>query len=156
MGRHGRQRLLSPRRSGQAMIEIVPAILIFAMVISAALRYFEIFRNAVESEQVARNLIMAKIANSGTLTTPASQLNNPLQPTPSDRSTRPVTLQIEGAAVPVVENNIFVDPGVVCFSVYPPDWKRVYSTSQIFVYGGSAERPPVQIMTYASICRRSP
>ncbi len=138
------------------MIEIVPAILIFAMVISAALRYFEIFRGAVESEQVARNLMMAKIGNSGTLTTPASQLANPAQTTPSDRGTTPLQMDIEGGRASVVESNVFIDPTVTCFSTYPPEWKKLYSTSQIFVYGGAREATPIQITTYATICRKAP
>jgi hypothetical protein len=138
------------------MIEIIPAILIFAMVVSASLRYFEIFRGAVEAEQVARNLMMAKIGNSGTMTTPASQLINPAQASPTDAGTKPIVMDIEGSAAPVIESNAFIDTSVTCFSTFPTDWKKLYSTSQIFVYGGATEPNPVQITTYASVCRKAP
>jgi hypothetical protein len=150
MDRHGRQRLL--KKNGQAIIEILPAILIFIMVLSACLRYFEVFRDAVEKEQVARNLMFAKIGNSGTLTTPASQLTNPGT---QDPSTNGIQFDIEGGRVPVLVTNAFVDRSVGCFAVFPPSWKKQTPTSDIFAPGSGGGFPPVQVNTYAVIHRNA-
>ncbi len=153
MDRYGRQRLLKRRSGGQALIEILPATLIFVMVISVTLRYFEIFRDAVEKEQVARNLLFAKIGNSGTLTTPPSQLANPRQINPQDTATSPIQFDIEGGRVAVDSTNAFVGSDATCFSAFPPDWRK---ENPIFFPGiGSGAFPSVFVLTYAVIYRNA-
>ena len=135
------------------MIEILPAVLIFVMVLTAILQYFTVFRGAVENEQVVRNLMLAKIANSGTLTTPAGQLSNSSQTQPRDTSTPGLQMDVEGRRGIVVPTNVFVDHKNPCFSVFPPEWKQNLPTSGIFAMGAQKGFPSIQLVTYAVIYR---
>jgi len=56
-------------KKGQALFEIIPSFIIFAMIVSAGLSYFRIMRFVTIRQEVARNLAFGKIDNSGSLTT---------------------------------------------------------------------------------------
>ena len=58
---------------GQALIEVLPAILLFIIVIAASLVFFIGIRESFQMQEAARNAAFAKIANSGPLISPASR-----------------------------------------------------------------------------------
>ncbi len=62
-------------KSGQALIEFLPAIILFFVVIGASLIFFIGLRESFHMQVAARNAIFAKIRNSGPLVTPAGALN---------------------------------------------------------------------------------
>jgi len=62
-------------KSGQALIEFLPAILLFFVVIGASLVFFIGLRESFHMQISARNAIFAKIRNSGPLVTPPGALN---------------------------------------------------------------------------------
>ncbi|MEZ4814694.1 MAG: hypothetical protein R3A80_05745 [Bdellovibrionota bacterium] len=62
-------------KSGQALIEFLPAIILFFVVIGASLVFFIGLRESFHMQIAARNAIFAKIRNSGPLVTPAAALN---------------------------------------------------------------------------------
>jgi hypothetical protein len=156
MGRHGRQQLLSSSsrgRKGQAIIELLPAVIIFFTVVVAALNYFRVMRAAVIRQESARNALFAVISNSGTLTTPPNLLQDPRGQgmTPNGAGL------IEGGAGNA--NNVLAAPQFVgadarCFSVTPPELNLGVETKlmPMFSSGGT---PTVKILTYAVI-NRSP
>jgi Flp pilus assembly protein TadG len=59
----------SNRRSGQALVEFVPSVLVFLLVVSAAVQYFRYMSQAISVQEVLRNAAFSVINNSGTLTT---------------------------------------------------------------------------------------
>lgn len=61
-------------KSGQALIEFLPAIILFFVVIGASLVFFIGLRESFHMQIAARNAMFAKIRNSGPLITPAGAL----------------------------------------------------------------------------------
>jgi hypothetical protein len=61
------------QKSGQALIEFIPVLFAFLFIFTAAMSFFEVMKNATIVQEMGRNLAFAKIANSGTLTTPLDQ-----------------------------------------------------------------------------------
>lgn len=61
-------------KSGQALIEFLPAIILFFVVIGASLVFFIGLRESFHMQVAARNAIFAKIRNSGPLVTPSGAL----------------------------------------------------------------------------------
>ncbi len=59
-------------KSGQAMIELIPAILLFFIVIIASMVFFIGLRESFHMQIAARNAMFAKIRNSGPLISPPS------------------------------------------------------------------------------------
>jgi len=55
-------------KSGQAIIEFVPAMVLFFIVLSAGFSYYRLMRSAQIREEAVRNVIFQKINYSGTLT----------------------------------------------------------------------------------------
>lgn len=64
----------SLKNSGQAVMELLPAMMMFFIVLFACLSYFRAMRSAVMREEAVRNVAFAKINNSGTLTTMPNQI----------------------------------------------------------------------------------
>jgi hypothetical protein len=57
-------------KSGQAMIEFLPAILLFFVIIAASIVFFIGLRESFNMQMAARNALFAKIRNSGPLVSP--------------------------------------------------------------------------------------
>ena len=65
-------------RSGQAMIEFLPAVLLFFVIIGTSLVFFIGLRESFQMQIAARNAMFAKIRNSGPLISTANtDLNHP-------------------------------------------------------------------------------
>ncbi len=149
MGRHGRQQLLSPHRSlrrGQAIVELLPAVIVFFTVIVAALNYFRVMRAAVIRQEAVRNQVFALINNSGTLTTPPNLLDQV-------SATNTVQAGIEG--VPIIKTHSFVAGTSSCFIVFPPDPVASVETPLLSMFSSGGATPTVNFMTYAVIHRQS-
>lgn len=71
--------MLTARRktsqSGQAMIEFLPAILLFMIIIVSSLVFFIGLRESYQMQVAARNSVFAKIRNSGPLISSGGALN---------------------------------------------------------------------------------
>lgn len=61
-------------KSGQALIEFLPAIILFFVVIGVSLVFFVGLRESFHMQVAARNAMFAKIRNSGPLVTPSGAL----------------------------------------------------------------------------------
>jgi hypothetical protein len=61
-------------KSGQALIEFLPAIILFFVVIGVSLVFFIGLRESFHMQVAARNAMFAKIRNSGPLVTPPTAL----------------------------------------------------------------------------------
>ena len=57
----------SNRKSGQAMIEFIPAVILFIFLMMASYVFFRGLRESIQGQEAARNMAFAKIANSGPL-----------------------------------------------------------------------------------------
>ena len=124
-------------RSGQALVELLPSMVLFLAVIGAGLSYFRIMRAATIRQEVVRNLAFAKINNSGTITTPLNQGAT-------------ITLQGEGTVVPA-NNNDPILAGAGCFTVSPQKvQEKLEIPGRIFGLGVLA---PVEVTTYAVVYR---
>ncbi|MBS1983989.1 MAG: hypothetical protein JST16_07430 [Bdellovibrionales bacterium] len=138
--------MLNSSRRGQAMVEFLPAVMIFILIMSAGLAYFRVMRAASLRQEAARNLAFAKIDNAGTLTT----IDSP----DAGRSAAAVAINIEGVAIPAMndQSNPFVGRDAQCFSVIPGGQaqKKLDIT---YRYGASSDTP-VTISTYAVVCRK--
>jgi len=128
-------------KSGQAIIELLPSILLFLIVVGAGLSYFQMMREVTIRQEVVRNLAFAKINNVGTLTTPLSQGDN--------------RVTIEGFPVPdapITQNRFeFVSRTDDCFSVSPENVSKPLSAGSVF---GIGPLTPINVTTYAVIYRR--
>jgi hypothetical protein len=161
MGRNGRQQLLKPnrfkdrpRRRGQAIVELLPAVVIFFAVIVAALNYFRVMRAAVIRQEAVRNAVFSVIHNSGTLTTPP----NLLQQVANKGGTNvrnAGTVEAGRAAFPVIGGHSFVGGAATCFRIYPTDPIREVETPLLSFFAGGAAggTPSVSFMTYAVVSR---
>jgi hypothetical protein len=149
MGRHGRQQLLSPRRSGrsgQAIVELLPAVIVFFTVIVAALNYFRVMRAAVIRQEAVRNQVFAIINNSGTLTTPPNLLQD-------IKGIGTLQAGIEGY-VPIIKDHSFIAGNSSCIIVYPPDVVANVETPLLSMFSSGSGTPSVNFMTYAVIHRQ--
>jgi len=148
MGRHGRQQLLSSRssrRHGQAIVELLPAVIVFFTVIVAALNYFRVMRAAVIRQEAVRNQVFALINNSGTLTTPPNLLQD-------IKGTNTLKAGIEG--VPILKDHNFIAGNSSCFIVSPPDAVSNIETPLLSMFSSGGATPTVNFMTYAIIYRQ--
>lgn len=154
MGCHGRQQLLKParhsRRSGQAIVELLPSIIIFFTVIVAALNYFRVMRAAVIRQEAVRNSVFAVINNSGTLTTPPNLLQDP-----TATALKPVGV-IEGGSQALLSSAQFVAGTSRCFTIYPADPVRNVEAPLLSFFSGAAGggTPTVSFLTYGVIARQ--
>ncbi len=135
------------KKSGQALVEFLPSMVLFLMVITAGLSYFRTMREATIRQEVVRNLAFAKISNSGTLTTPLSQsLGGSLLFEGS-----PQVTNVE--AIPAGQNEgVFVGPGgnPPCFTVTPEQVQKTLTPGDVV---GVGRLNPVTITTYAVVHR---
>ncbi len=138
--------MLASNKRGQAMVEFLPSIMIFVLIMSAGMAYFRVMRAAEIRQEAARNLAFAKIDNAGTLTTVDSADDG--------KSAPPIALTIENQTIPAVQdgNNVFISSGTTCFSVIPES-KADLELPVVYRSGVQAPRPVV-IRTYAVVCRR--
>ena len=97
--------MLKEKESGQAIIEIIPAFFLFILVITASVSLFEVLRNATLVQETARNMAFAKIANSGTITSPPE-------------ASGALVLGVE-SPISLPSSNPRVSASNSCFNVYP-------------------------------------
>ncbi len=127
------RRSVSSRR-GQAVVELLPAVLIFLLVTTAAMTYFRTLRHATLRQEVVRNLAFAKIANSGTLTTPTEQSGGELPVQYAASGERSVA-GIQASA------NAFVSNENVCFRIVPHEPTTEVSLSGVYGMGDLVKVP---------------
>lgn len=151
------------RERGQAMMEFLPAMLVFATVLSSAFAFYKAVRWATIRQEVVRNLAMATIANSGTLTTP-SELSDGSQNALkfgsnvvfTDRSLASTDLGNGGQGVLPVNSQNAISGSATCFRVYPArpggGSQEPFAITGIFGAGANPEQN-FEIMSRATIYR---
>ena len=142
-------------RRGQATVEFLPSIVVFLLVISAALSYFRALRSATLRQEEVRNIAFAKIGNSGTMTTPPNQMNG-TTPLPLVLLALAETGTVPGPEPVNVSDNTFIDERTGCFAVSPggSTGNDVAHTSNITAYM-AGKLNPVQVYTYAVVYREA-
>jgi len=126
-------------RSGQALVELLPSLVLFLLVMSAGLAYYRVMRVAVIRQEVVRNLAFAKIDYSGTLTT-------------TDREVADGVSLFNDFTVMASDPSDFVGYTEPCFTVTPENVsEKVDSVTP--VYGIGSIRG-VDITTYAVVYRQ--
>ncbi|MEO5668715.1 MAG: hypothetical protein ABIR96_11705 [Bdellovibrionota bacterium] len=156
MARHGRQQLLkrASSRSGQAIIELLPSVIIFFTVIVAALNYFRVMRAAVIREEVVRNSVFALINNSGTLTTPPNLLADAGSSSEQVADAGIIETGVPNAVKIMSKSKYkFVGGASTCFVVYPSDAIAKVGTP-LFSMFSSGSPSSVDFLTYAVINRQ--
>jgi hypothetical protein len=137
--------LRQPRntRSGQAMVELLPSLILFFMVMSAGLAYFRVMRMAVMRQEAVRNIAFAKIANKGSLTTSRVEAENGIS----------LSSDMGGGGVSVVpeSRNDFVSYEQDCFTVTSAS--AIYKVSMSSIYSIGVPKD-VDITSYATVYRR--
>lgn len=127
--------MLASRRSGQSMMELLPAMAIFFMLLSGALAYYRAIRDATIKQEVVRNLIFTKINNSGTLTSPPNQVATAggvaLQTLSFSEFTGVSNVALVGGG-----NNKFMTNDADCFTAIPDQANATLSLGSI-PFGGS-------------------
>lgn len=108
MGRDGRQRMLKMKplrhnKKGQALIEFLPVILLFIVIMSVSFIFFMGLRESAIMQEAARNAAFAKIANSGPLVSREFRSG----------ASNYYEFPLEGA------QNIEIDNSKTCFSTNP-------------------------------------
>lgn len=94
---------LRHNKKGQAMIEFLPAILLFIVIMSVSFIFFMGLRESTLLQEAARNAAFAKIANSGPLVSRENRSS----------ATNYYEFPLEGA------QNIEIDNSKTCFSATP-------------------------------------
>jgi hypothetical protein len=138
-------------KGGQAIVEILPAIIIFFTVLMAGLAYFRVMRAAVIRQEVVRNAIFATIHNSGSLTTPPNLMKDAGAPEAS-LSGAGVHYNDYGRVV-AGARMAFVDNTTTCFRVLPKDATVNIATPLLGYFMGSSGAAEVKIRTYAVVHR---
>lgn len=133
-------------KSGQALVEMLPSLVIFLVVMSAGLAYFRIMRNATIRQEVVRNLAFAKINNTGTMTTSLSQAVGEVQ----FLDGQPVLQGDRNDDVYDVPGGAYVKAD--CFTVSPREATVSAEVPPGAVYS-LGELNPVDITTYAVVYR---
>ena len=122
--------------SGQAIVELLPSVIIFFLIMGAGLSYFRVMRAATIRQEVVRNLAFAKIDYSGTLTTPLTQKAG---------------IPFFGLVGVLGNANVFIDRGTACFRVNPDQLVETVGV------GGTASGigglRPVDATSYAVVYR---
>lgn len=129
------------RRRGQAMIEFVPSLILFFIVMSAGLSYYRLMRAAQIREEAVRNILFQKINYSGTLTSqfienPASQAGGKTSVFSGDGGVAPSN--------PVLQN-------VICIGATPNS--PIKSLGDRSIATLVDDLPTVNLVTYAVIYR---
>jgi hypothetical protein len=132
-------------KRGQALIELVPSILLFLIVSSSSLAYFRVMRSSQLRQEVVRNLMFAKIDNSGPLVTSGQQGLEPLQLSGIPEASRGPASAVGGSAVKL---GIATD----CVAVFPGDTPARMPVNGILGLPGFESE--LQFSTYAVIFRR--
>lgn len=131
-------------------MEMALSMIIFIILISAAASYYKVMRTAIIRQEVARNLIFAKINNAGTLTTiPTDSAGSRLY---LGGQGSPFTIETGGGGA--------VGPDDSCFLVIPSGdasmrVKVPYENASSGASGGATQEKEVNILTYALIYRRN-
>jgi len=128
-------KIKSPNK-GQALVEFIPALVLFLIVISAGLAYFRVMRAGVIRQEAVRNLAFAKIANSGTLTTTSMQVDQ--------------AIVVSEIAAVTSQNNLDIGSSEPCFKVSPNEFVKEVNVGGVY---GLKDLLPVKILTYAVIYR---
>ncbi len=133
------------KQSGQAMLELIPAITLFLIIITAALAFFRVMREATLRQEVVRNLTFAKMANMGTLTSPPNQIDA--------AGTTPKDLRLKGSDVITGAANTFISERDACFAVLPSNANTSIPVTGVYII--QKYLTPVDIQTF-SIVHRQP
>jgi hypothetical protein len=141
------------KKSGQSLVEILPAVVIFVTVMLAGLNYFRVMRTAVIRQEVVRNAVFAAIFNSGSLTTPSALLSNPSGGPGAAGETDGAGHETGGSRIIAGNKFAFVGADVNCFVVFPRNPVKTLSTPLLpsLVQG---DQPEVSLVTYAVVHRR--
>jgi len=128
-------------------MELVPAIAIFFILLTAGLAYFRVMRAATIRQEVVRNIAFAKINNSGTLTTPPNQLAG------ADVDDLSLSTEIRGSTVTVVKKsaNTFISENNNCFAAFPSESIAAVALGTLPVVGALGA---IQFSTYAVVYRK--
>ncbi|NCN28677.1 hypothetical protein GW915_14020 [bacterium] len=153
MERHGRQQLLAidghSSQKGQALVELLPAIVLFFTIIIAAFSYFKVMRSAVFRQEVVRNMAFAAIGNMGSMTSPPDQLGNAIGGSPQD--TNPGMKGLGGERFLARSRQQFIGRDTQCFKVYPREAQRNIKTLLPSFF--QDRTPEVSFVTYAVVQR---
>jgi hypothetical protein len=129
----------NPSKRGQAVVELLPSVFLFLIVVTAGLSYFRMMREVTIRQEVVRAMAFSKIDYSGTLTTPLTQSEG--------------VLFLEGLPNGVaVDSSRFefvgrLDP---CFSVTPENVTQQIEAGSVF---GLGRLNPLNVATYAVMYR---
>lgn len=131
------------------MMEMALSMVVFVILISAAASYYKVMRTAIIRQEVARNLIFAKINNSGNLTS-----------IPPDKNGGRLSLggiesgfNISGGGGVVTQRDscmLVVPGGEAAIRVGVP-----YEDRSVGSKGGASKTQEVKVTTYAVIYRRN-
>lgn len=131
-------------------MEMALSMVVFIILISAAASYYKVMRTSIIRQEVVRNLIFAKINNSGSLTS-----------IPSDSSGSRLYLGGIGSPFTVEAGNpVEISQVNSCFMVVPGGdanlkVKTPYEDSSSGSSGGASQTGEVNILTYAVIYRNN-
>jgi hypothetical protein len=142
------RRFVRRRSSGQAMVELMPAIMLFMLVVSAGLAYFRVMRAAARNEEASRNIAFAKINNAGTLTT--------VDIVPGSDKPTPLQLTIEGTPLSVATSkDDFIDRTAGCIVVTPEPGGAEHEVP-VQISGLAQVSSTIKFYTESVICRQKP
>ncbi len=139
---------ISTSRKGQAIMELLPSMIIFLMIMTGALSYYRVMRSATIKQEIIRNLMFAKINNSGTLTTTTNQV----KPGSSDLSIAASINSIEATNSISQANNGRVLRDSSCFAVLPDKPSETMTLGPLFMAGELGE---LNFKTFAVIYRNT-
>jgi hypothetical protein len=136
-------------KSGQAMMEMAISMVVFIILISAAASYYKVMRTAIIRQEVARNMIFAKINNSGNLTS-----------LPPDVSGGRLYLGGVESGFNIAGGGGIVTQRDSCLMVIPGGDANIsvgvpYEERSVASTGGAVKSQEVKITTYAVIYRRN-
>jgi hypothetical protein len=131
------------------MMEMAISMVVFIILISAAASYYKVMRTSIIRQEVVRNMIFAKINNSGNLTS-----------VPSDSTSGRLYLGGLGSEFNIPGGGDVITQSDACFMVIPGGDANIsvkvpYEGRSIASQGGAVKTEEVKITTYAVIYRRN-
>ena len=139
-------------QQGQALVELLPSLMVFLTILVAGLSYFQVMREASVRQEVVRNLAFAKIENSGTLTTPPNHL---VDAQASIALAAPALSPIEEGASILLGEHAFVGCADQSISIYPQEPRVNVPIYLLQAFGGSGRLPVININTFSFLFREA-